>query len=77
MELTTEKVKGEKTKYRLAQSMKECMKTTTVDNITVKQITENCGLTRQTFYRNFMSSQHWGRTLCRENKETKFVLKVF
>ena len=20
---------------------------------------------------------HWGRTLCRENKETKFVLKVF
>ena len=54
MELTTENVKGEKTKYRLAQSMKECMKTTTVDNITVKQITENCGLTRQTFYRNFM-----------------------
>ena len=54
MELTAENVKGEKTKYRLAQSMKECMKTTTVDNITVKQITENCGLTRQTFYRNFM-----------------------
>ena len=54
MELTTEKSKGEKTKYRLAQSMKECMKTTSVDNITVKQITENCGVTRQTFYRNFM-----------------------
>ena len=54
MELTAENVKGEKTKYRLAQSMKECMKTTTVDNITVKQITENCGLTRQTFYPNFM-----------------------
>ena len=54
MELTAENVKGEKTKYRLAQSMKECMKTTTVDNITVKQITENCVLTRQTFYRNFM-----------------------
>lgn len=46
--------KSEKTKYRLAQSMKECMKTTSVDNITVKQITENCGLTRQTFYRNFL-----------------------
>ena len=29
MELTAENVKGEKTKYRLAQSMKECMKTTT------------------------------------------------
>ncbi len=35
--------KGEKTKYRLAQSMKECIKTTTVENITVKQITEKCG----------------------------------
>lgn len=54
MELTTEKSKSEKTKYRLAQSIKECMKTTSVDNITVKQITENCGVTRQTFYRNFM-----------------------
>ncbi len=46
--------KGEKTKYRLARSMKECMKSTSVENITVKQITENCGLTRQTFYRNFL-----------------------
>ena len=54
MEKTAEKEKGEKTKYRLAQSMKECMKTTSVANITVKQITDNCGVTRQTFYRNFM-----------------------
>lgn len=46
--------KGEKTKYRLAYAMKECMKTTYVENITVKQITEKCGLTRQTFYRNFL-----------------------
>ena len=45
--------KGEKTKYRLARAMKECMKVTSVENITVKQITEKCGLTRQTFYRNF------------------------
>ena len=37
--------KGEKTKYRLARAMKECMKSTSVENITVKQITENCGLT--------------------------------
>ena len=43
--------KGEKTKYRLARAMKECMKSTSVENITVKQITEECGLTRQTFYR--------------------------
>lgn len=46
--------KGEKTKYRLARAMKECMKTTSVENITVKQITEKCELTRQTFYRNFL-----------------------
>lgn len=54
MDGIVENNKAEKTKYRLAQSMKECMKTTSVDNITVKQITENCGVTRQTFYRNFM-----------------------
>ena len=46
--------RGEKTKYRLAESMKECMCHTPVDAITVRQITENCGLTRQTFYRNFL-----------------------
>ena len=41
--------KGEKTKYRLAESMKECMKTTPVEEITVRQICEICGVTRQTF----------------------------
>ena len=46
--------KGEKTKYKLARAMKECMKVTSVENITVKQITEKCGLTRQTFYRSFL-----------------------
>ena len=46
--------KSDKTKYRLARSMKECMQSSSVENITVKQITENCGLTRQTFYRNFL-----------------------
>ena len=45
--------KGEKTKYKLARAMKECLLVTSVENITVKQITEKCGLTRQTFYRNF------------------------
>ena len=54
MDMINEAGKGEKMKYRLARSMKECMKTMSVDNITVKQITENCGVTRQTFYRNFM-----------------------
>ena len=50
----TEMKKGEKSRYRLARSMKECMKHASVEAITVKQITENCGLTRQTFYRNFL-----------------------
>ena len=48
-----EQEKGLNTKYKLAASIKECMKTTPVDRITVKDIVEGCGLTRQTFYRNF------------------------
>ena len=46
--------KNEKAKYKLAEAMKECMKTSKVDAITVKQLAEKCGLTRQTFYRNFL-----------------------
>ena len=46
--------KNEKTKYKLAEAMKECMKTSKVDAITVKQLAKKCGLTRQTFYRNFL-----------------------
>jgi probable dihydroxyacetone kinase regulator len=45
--------KVEKTKYRLADSIKECMKTRHVDKITVQNIVDGCGMTRQTFYRNF------------------------
>ena len=43
----------ENAKYKLADSVKKCMKTAPVDRITVKDIAEGCGLTRQTFYRNF------------------------
>ena len=46
--------KSEDTKYLLAESIKQCMKTTPVDDITIRQIVENCHLTRQTFYRNFL-----------------------
>ena len=46
--------KSESTKYRLAEAMKTCMKTTSVDDITIRQIVEVCGVTRQTFYRNFL-----------------------
>ena len=45
--------KNEKTKYRLAEAVKECMKTTPVEEITVKQIASCAGIARQTFYRNF------------------------
>lgn len=45
--------RSEKTKYRLADSVKECMKTTAVDKITVSMIVDGCGMARQTFYRNF------------------------
>ena len=43
----------ERTKYELADAMKRCMKTAPVEKITVKEIVEACGVTRQTFYRNF------------------------
>ena len=43
----------ERMKYRLSESMKECRKYAPVEKITVKEIVEVCGTTRQTFYRNF------------------------
>lgn len=46
--------KQEKTKYKLASSIKECMRTAPVEKITVKDIVEGAGVARQTFYRNFM-----------------------
>ena len=49
-----ERNKQEKTRYKLAASMKECMKSAPVDKITVKEILEGGGVTRQTFYRNFL-----------------------
>lgn len=41
-------------KYKLAEAMKVCMKTSSVENITVKQIVEQCGVSRQSFYRKFI-----------------------
>lgn len=45
--------KQEKTKRKLAASIKECLKTTSLDRITVADIVDGCGMSRQTFYRNF------------------------
>lgn len=43
----------EKMKYQLADALKQCMSKMLVEKITVKEIVEECGTTRQTFYRNF------------------------
>lgn len=40
-------------KYRLAEAMKHCMKTSPLEKITVGAVVKQCGTTRQTFYRNF------------------------
>ena len=48
-----EENKSEEMKYRLAEAVKVCMKTTPVEKITVKEIVDACGTTRQTFYRHF------------------------
>lgn len=44
---------SDRTKLMLAESIKELMRTTPLDKITVKEIVACCGTTRQTFYRNF------------------------
>ena len=64
---------GEKVKYRLAEAMKECMKKAPVEKITVKEITEECGVTRQTFYRNFQDKYdlvNWYFEVLSENSPT-------
>lgn len=41
------------TKKALAQSLKNLMKKSTLDHITVKDVTVDCGVNRQTFYYHF------------------------
>ena len=45
--------KAEQMKYRLADAMKQCMAKMPIERITVRQIVELSGTTRQTFYRHF------------------------
>lgn len=45
---------SEKSKYKFADALKRLMAHTPLDKITVKEIVKECGLTRQTFYRNFL-----------------------
>ncbi|MDO4357655.1 MAG: TetR/AcrR family transcriptional regulator C-terminal domain-containing protein [Clostridia bacterium] len=41
------------TKRLLAESLKKLLETRTLDKITVKEIVQDCGVNRQTFYYNF------------------------
>lgn len=45
--------KRDKTKYKLANAIKQLMETQSLDKITVKDIVSQCDMTRQTFYRYF------------------------
>lgn len=61
---------AEATKYRLAQAMEQCMRTQSVDSITVSQIAAQCGVARQTFYRHFLDkydliNRYFGKLLAR------------
>ena len=40
-------------RHRLADALESCMRKATLEKITVRQITDECGVSRQTFYRNF------------------------
>ena len=51
--MSTKEPSADKTKYRLAEAAKKCMASSGTDAMTVTQIVQTCGVTRQTFYRNF------------------------
>ena len=51
--MSTKATSADKTKYRLAEAAKKCMASSGTDAMTVTQIVQTCGVTRQTFYRNF------------------------
>ena len=52
--MSTKETSADKTKYRLAEAAKKCMASSGTDAMTVTQIVQTCGVTRQTFYRNFL-----------------------
>lgn len=53
--MTGEAAKNKRTdiRYRLANALELCMKEAPLDKITVRHITDKCGVSRQSFYRNF------------------------
>ena len=51
--MNTKETTADRTRYRLAEAAKKCMAASGTDAMTVTQIVQICGVTRQTFYRNF------------------------
>ena len=47
------KEKKEDVRHRMAGALEDCMREMPLERITVRQITLKCGVSRQTFYRNF------------------------
>lgn len=47
--MNTKETSADKTKYRLAEAAKKCMVASGTDAMTVTQIVQTCGVTRQTF----------------------------
>ena len=45
---------SEATRLRLARAMEELMRERALENVTVTELCARCGVTRQTFYRNFL-----------------------
>ena len=45
---------SEATRLRLARAMEELMRERGLENVTVTELCARCGVTRQTFYRNFL-----------------------
>ena len=63
----------DKTRFKLAKSMKELMKSKPLDKITVTDIVENCDVSRQSFYRLFQDKYdlvNWYFEVLSENSPT-------
>jgi len=52
MEHATSKSGKVDVRFRLADALEDCMREAPLEKITVRQITDRCGVSRQTFYRN-------------------------
>lgn len=70
------------TKDLLVKSLKDLAKTKSIDKITIKEITDNCGLSKRTFYQYFQDkselilyeySKNLSKVFCEQNKNLTWV----